>query len=512
MNIGSLLANTARSQGNETAVYHGTRPVWTYREMAWRASTLAHGLQHRLKIGRGDRILLWSSNSPEYLEVMFAAWFAGAVIVPINAALHPREVALIAEDCAAKICFTSPLQISSLQKLVKSDQAPKILPIEDTTFNELRGEDLSLVNVPASDTAWIFYTSGTTGRPKGAMLSHLNLLAMTFGYLADIDFLSPQDSFFHIAPQSHAAGLFTLPHVMRGTRNVIPDTTSFDPDEVCRLIRTFGSATTFMSPTMLVRFLAAPTLNDEVIVRTRTVLCGGAPIYVEDMKRALAVLGPKIWNGYGQGEAPCTISALPKSWLSDPTHPDFNRRLASVGIARSGVEIAIRSANGSIDSTGDGEIAVRGPVVMSGYWSDEQSTRAALVDGWLMTGDLGTMDEDGLLTLKGRAKELIISGGSNIYPREVEEVLLRHPAVAEAAVVGAPDPAWGERIVAFIVARKGFEVTASELDTHCLLEIARFKRPKEYHFASSLPKNNYGKVLKRELQAQFVSRAERLCN
>jgi long-chain acyl-CoA synthetase len=505
MNIGSLLANTARSQGNETAVFHGLRPVWTYREMARRASTLANGLQYRLGIGRGDRILLWSSNSPEYLEIMFAAWFAGAAIVPINAALHPREVASIAEDCAAKVCFTAPTRTNALEELVKPDQRSKILPIEDETLNDLRGDDLGLVNVLDSDIAWIFYTSGTTGRPKGAMLSHLNLLAMTFAYLADIDFLSPQDSFFHIAPQSHAAGLFTLAHVMKGARNVIPDTTSFDPDEICRLMRTFGSATAFMSPTMLGRFLAAPALNDEVIAQTRTILCGGAPIYVEDMKRALTVLGPKVWNGYGQGESPCTIAALPKNWLSNPSHPDFERRLASVGIARSGVEITIRDAGGSLSPTGSGEIAVRGPVVMSGYWGDEQSTRAALCDGWLMTGDLGTMDEDGLLTLKGRAKELIISGGSNIYPREVEEVLLRHPAVAEVAVVGAPDPVWGERIVAFVVVRDGAEVTTSELDHHCPSEIARFKRPKEYRFSRSLPKNNYGKVLKRELQAELIA-------
>jgi long-chain acyl-CoA synthetase len=505
MNIGSLLANTASNQGSETAVFHGTRPIWTYREMARRASTLAHGLQHRLGIRRGDRILLWSSNSPEYLEVMFATWFAGAVIVPINAALHPREVASIAGNCAAKTCFTSLSRIGALQELVGSGEGCKLLPIDETTLNDLRGQDLGLADVQPTDTAWIFYTSGTTGRPKGAMLSHSNLLAMTFAYLADIDFLSPQDSFFHIAPQSHAVGLFALAHIMKGTRNVIPDTASFDPDEICRLIRAFGSTTAFMSPTMLARLLAAPALDEAVIAQTRTILCGGAPIYVEDMKRALALLGPKVWNGYGQGEAPCTITALPKNWLSDPSHPHYERRLASVGIARSGVEIAIRDANRSLTSTGEGEVAVRGPVVMSGYWGDEQSTRAALVGGWLMTGDLGAIDEDGLLTLKGRAKELIISGGSNIYPREVEEVLLRHPAVAEVAVVGTPDPVWGERIVAFVVARTGSQVTASELDTHCLSEIARFKRPKEYRFSSFLPKNNHGKVLKRELQAELNS-------
>jgi long-chain acyl-CoA synthetase len=505
MNIASLLANTAMSQGNETAFFRGERPVWTYREMARRAATLAQGLQDRLGIARGDRIVLWAGNSPEYVEIMFAAWFAGAVIVPVNVALHPREVASIADDCRATVCFAPLEGIGALREFAPADQGRHILPIGETTLDELRGEDRGLAAVPSSDTAWIFYTSGTTGRPKGAMLSHQNLLAMTFAFLADVDFLSPQDSFFHLAPQSHAGGLLMLAHVMKGTRNVIPDPAGFDPDEVCRLTRIFGSVTTFMSPTMLGRFIAASALDDDVIAGTRTILCGGAPIYVEDMKHALGVLGPKVWNGYGQGEAPCTISGLPKTWLTDPSHPDFERRVASVGVARSGVEIAVRAEDGLLSRTGDGEIAVRGPVVMSGYWGDEPATRTALRKGWLMTGDLGVIDDDGLLTLRGRAKELIISGGSNIYPREVEEVLLRHPDVAEVAVVGTPDPVWGESVVAFVVARNGGEVTASVLDELCLSQIARFKRPKEYRFLLSLPKNNAGKVLKCELQAELGS-------
>jgi long-chain acyl-CoA synthetase len=509
MNIASLLANTAMSQGNEMAVFRGERPLWTYREMASRAASLAQGLHERLSITRGDRVLLWAGNSPEYIDVMFAAWFAGVVIVPVNVALHPREVASIAEDCRAAVCFAPSEKIGTLQEFIPSQQKRHLLPIERITLDELRVEGRGMADVDLSEIAWIFYTSGTTGRPKGAMLSHQNLLAMTFAFLADVDSLSPQDSLFHLAPLSHAGGLLMLAHIMKGTRNVIPDTAGFDPDEVCRLTRKFGSVSSFMSPTMLTRFISAPSLDDDVIAGTRTILCGGAPIYVEDMKRALSVLGPKVWNGYGQGEAPCTISGLPKTWLADQSHPDFERRLASVGIARSGVEIAVRAGDGSLSRTGEGEVTVRGPVVMSGYWGDEPATRAVLREGWLMTGDLGVIEDDGLLTLKGRAKELIISGGSNIYPREVEEVLLRHPGVVEVAVVGAPDPVWGENVVAFVVARNGAEVTALELDELCLSQIARFKRPKEYRFRAALPKNNAGKVLKRELQVVLTGEASR---
>jgi len=496
MNIATLLANTARAQGNETALFHGTAPVRSYRDLARAAATLAHGMQERLGVARGDRILLWAGNSPGYVEAMFAAWYAGAIIVPVNPALHAREVASIAGDAGARLCLAGPDRTAALAALLP-DRA--VLPMDPATFDGLRGDDRGMAVAGPSDIAWIFYTSGTTGRPKGAMLSHGNLLTMAYAYLADADFLSPADTFLHLAPQSHAAGLLMLAHIMKGARHVIPDPPGFDPEDVCRLTRAFGSATSFMSPTMLARFIATPSLDGDVIAHTRTILCGGAPIYVEDMKRALAVLGPKVWNGYGQGEAPCTISALPKAWAADTAHPDFDRRLASVGIARSGVEIAMRAADGTLHPTGEGEVAVRGPIVMHGYWNDLAATQAALRDGWLMTGDVGVMDDDGLLTLKGRVKELIISGGSNIYPREIEEVLLRHPAVTEAAVVGAPDAEWGEKVVAFIVPRDGAAVTAADLDALCLDQIARFKRPRDYRFVPALPKNNAGKVLKRDL-------------
>ncbi|GJD51715.1 Long-chain-fatty-acid--CoA ligase [Methylobacterium crusticola] len=499
MNIASVLANTARAQGDDPAVFLGERPVWTYREMARRAAALGGGFRRRFGVTRGDHVLLWGPNSPEYLEVMFAAWFAGAAIVPVNVALHQREVASIAENCGAKTCFVPMAKIGALEACMTSGPHVRILPLERTALHDLHGDECDHAEIDISDTAWIFYTSGTTGRPKGARLSHQSLLAMALAYLADVDFVSAQDSFFHLAPQSHAAGLLMLPHVMKGARNVVPDPAGFDPDEVCRLTRVFGSVTSFMSPTMLRRFIASPALDAHVIAGTRTILCGGAPLYVEDMKRALSVLGPKVWNGYGQGESPCTISALPKAWLADTSHPDFERRLASVGIARSGLEIAVWQEDGPPSRTGEGEIAVRGPIVMSGYWGNEEATAAAMRDGWLLTGDLGVIDADGLLTLKGRTKELIISGGSNIYPREVEEVLLRHPGVAEVAVIGAPDPKWGEKAVAYIVARDESEVTAADLDTLCLSNIARFKRPKEYRFVPTLPKNNAGKILRGEL-------------
>ena len=220
-----------------------------------------------------------------------------------------------------------------------------------------------------------------------------------------------------------------------------------------------------------------------------------------DIERAIRVMGHRFVQIYGQGESPMVITALSRSQLADTAHPRHAQRLASVGIAQTPVEVRVADPKGNPLPIGEvGEVLVRGDTVMAGYWRDADATAAALRGGWLFTGDMGELDADGFLTLKDRSKDMIISGGSNIYPREVEEVLLLAPGVAEVSVVGAPDPEWGEVVVAFVVPRPGFELDAAQLDDVCLQHIARFKRPKRYEFVDALPKNNYGKVLKTELR------------
>ena len=220
-------------------------------------------------------------------------------------------------------------------------------------------------------------------------------------------------------------------------------------------------------------------------------------MYVSDLKRGLQMLGPKFYGLYGQGESPMTISGLSKAMLADQKHPDHELRLGSAGIARTGVAFRVVDGEGRDLPAGEvGEIITRSDCVMRGYWENPEATAKALRDGWLWTGDLGSVDAGGVLTLKDRSKDLIISGG----PREIEEVLLGHDAVAECAVASRPHPDWGEEVIAFIVKRPGSEVTAAELDLLCLDNIARFKRPKGYRFVDQLPKNNYGKILKTELR------------
>ena len=257
----------------------------------------------------------------------------------------------------------------------------------------------------------------------------------------------------------------------------------------------------FAAPTMVKRLTDFVADHDTDTRNLKTIIYGGGPMYVTDIKRSLQVLGNKFVQIYGQGESPMTIAALSKFHHADTPHPRHEARIASVGVAHSGIQIRIGNERGVSVLPGEtGEIFVKGDTVMSGYWNNPAATAETLKEGWLATGDLGALDNDGFLTLRDRSKDLIISGGSNIYPREVEEILLQHPAVAEVSVVGKASVEWGEFVVAFVVVRENASTNKDELDQHCLAHIARFKRPKEYRFIDALPKNNNGKVLKTVLR------------
>ncbi len=325
------------------------------------------------------------------------------------------------------------------------------------------------------------------------MLSHRNLMAMTVAHLADFDTPDQDCSLIHGAPMSHGSGLYIPPYVMRGARQVIPASAAFEPDEFLDLCERHPGCSAFLAPTMVQRLVQTGRPCPRNL---RTVVYGGGPMYVESLKKAMAAFGPIFVQLYGQGEAPMTITGLRRS---DHLGAD-DAILGSVGYARSGVDVAVLRDDGSPATVDEiGEIVCRGDVVMSGYWKNPEATAATLQNGWLHTGDMGSFDARGFLTLRDRSKDVVISGGSNIYPREVEEALLEHPDVVEAGVVGAKDEEWGEVVVAFIVG----EVDPAELDAHLLDRIGRFKRPKRYEFIDELPKNSYGKVLKRSLRERL---------
>jgi acyl-CoA synthetase (AMP-forming)/AMP-acid ligase II len=499
MNLFSVLDQAATRFGERGAVYRGTEQLYTFAELRDRALRLATSLTTPSPVASlapadldtGARIAIASENRPEIVELMFAVWAAGCAVVPINFKLHPLEMAQILDDSGAAVVFASPKIATGLTGVT----AVPVEAIDSPTYaGRLESEPAIPANTDPGALAWLFYTSGTTGRSKGAMLSHRNLMAMTVSHLADFDSPDENSSLVHGAPMSHGSGLYIAPYILRGARQVIPASAGFEPDEFLDLCDHHPRSSCFLAPTMVQRLVGTGRPRPANLT---TVVYGGGPMYVDSLKKAMAAFGPIFVQLYGQGEAPMTITGLrQRDHLCGDGLAD-DAVLGSVGYPRSGVEVAVLDADGipaAVDEIG--EIACRGDVVMSGYWNNAAATAATLVGGWLHTGDMGSFDSRGYLTLRDRSKDVVISGGSNIYPREVEEVLVEHAGVDEACVVGAPDEEWGEVVVAFIVG------TADErdLDAHLLERIARFKRPKRYVYVDELPKNSYGKVLKRELR------------
>jgi long-chain acyl-CoA synthetase len=320
-------------------------------------------------------------------------------------------------------------------------------------------------------------------------------------YLADVDAVSSDDAALYAAPISHGAGLYNMIHTRFAARHVVPASKGFDPNEVLDLGRQLGNVAMFAAPTMIKRLVEAAKRRGETGEGLRTIVYGGGPMYLADIREALGVMGQRFVQIYGQGESPMAITSLKRELHADVEHPRYLQRLASVGVAQSALSVRITGADGEVLPAGEtGEIEAKGPTVMLGYWNNPDANVETLKDGWLRTGDVGRLDADGFLTLSDRSKDVIISGGTNIYPREVEEALLTHPAVREVSAIGVADPEWGENVVACVVLVEGSEPDDSALNEHCLNAIARFKRPKRYVYLDQLPKNNYGKVLKTELR------------
>lgn len=505
MNLVQWLVRAALEHPDRPAVLLGERPLVTYAGLADRAARLARALGPAgLGLQPGDRIALYLGNQPAYLELLYGAWWAGLVVVPINAKLHPRELAWILGDAEAAALCVAADTADGLMPLLDELPALKHLLVPGSAAWQglFEAEPLPALHRAPEDIAWLFYTSGTTGRPKGVMLTHGMLQAMTACYFMDVDEVAPDDAIVYAAPMSHGAGLYNFAFVARAARHVLPASGGFDPAELIVLARSVGRLCLFAAPTMVKRLVDQVRASGASGEGFKTIVYGGGPMYAADITEALRVMGPRFVQIYGQGESPMTITALSRAQLQDSAHPRHAERIASVGVAQSLVEVAVAGADGQPLPIGEtGEVLVRGATVMPGYWRNAEASAAALRGGWLWTGDLGVLDADGFLTLKDRSKDVIISGGSNIYPREVEEVLLRHPAVREVAVVGEADDEWGEVVVAFVV---GEGADPAELDALCLAHIARFKRPKRYHLVDALPKNHYGKVLKTELRARLT--------
>ncbi|TIP30737.1 MAG: long-chain fatty acid--CoA ligase [Mesorhizobium sp.] len=503
---------------HRSALRYPDRPLWlgddfviTYADGAKRLNRIANALLARGK--QHDRVAILSSNRFEAYEVYLAAINAGMTAVPLNPKLHAAEHLFMVEDSQARFVIFSPDYQAVIDEI--RDSAPLVLHwicIEDirpdflpyATLLAEPNDGTPGVVIEPDDVAWLFYTSGTTGKPKGAMETHRNLITMVQQFrqvlLTDTD---ETDVMFHLAPIAHGTASVGLAHLAAGAAQVFPLTRGFEPEKVFEAIERYRVTASFLAPTMVQLLLQSDAWRNYDLRSLKNIIYGGGPMYVEVLKQAIATFGCIFSQIYGQGEAPMTCAGLHKSdhVLSDP---EKVRRLGSAGREMPGVMIRVVDEAGHPVQPGvHGEITVRSDLVMKGYWNRPDATVETLRDGWLHTGDVGYLDEAGYLFITDRIKDMIISGGSNIYPREIEEILLEHPAVAEVSVVGIPDERWGESVKAFVVLRDGIQASDAELIEHCRSRIASYKKPKSIEFIEQLPKSTYGKVLKRELRAPY---------
>lgn len=515
MNTATFLSKVAQQRPDQVAIRYGQQSE-TYAEFYARSLALGGNLLER-GLRHGDRVAFAMANHPAILETLYGCFAAGLVVVPINARLHPKEMAYIVSNAGARALLHGPEYQDGIQRCARDFAG---LELRVCTAPAAGAEDYEAllenthaldrpVDVAPTDASWLFYTSGTTGRPKGATWTHRTIRVMAMNYLADVYNIRGGEVVLHAAPLSHGGGIVSMPAVARGAEQIILDTPSFEPRELFKLIQQHrASHIAFLAPTQVVRMLEEYVPGEYDLHSLKAICYGGAPILVEHLKRALTTFGPVFAQIYGQGEAPITMTGLSTSAHADLLATD-DPRLGSAGIVRTDVEVRVVDADDQELPPGEaGEVVARGDVVMQGYWDNPEATAETLRGGWLHTGDIGMFDDRGFLFLLDRAKDMIISGGNNVYPREVEEVIIRHPAVNTVVVLGIPDDYWGEAVHAVVVLEEGESVTAQEIISHCARHLAGYKKPKGVDFVAELPVSGYGKILRREVRARYWSDQE----
>jgi long-chain acyl-CoA synthetase len=499
-------------------------PLWlsvdrapvTYAEGAARVSGLAHAVLAHAE--QRARVAILSTNRYEGLEAYFGTLAAGCAAVTLNPRGHADDYRHAITDSEASILFCdasladkiAPLrnELPSIGKWIAFGSDVDGFERYDEWVTGGPAERPDLLIDP-DDPAWLFYTSGTTGKPKGAIESHRNLLAMTRHFLLALGpDLAPSDVMLHLAPIAHGSCSVALPHVAVGAANAFPTKLSFDPAATFETIERLGVTATMLAPTMVRLMLDSPDLGRHDLSSLKSIVYGAAPMPVPDLQKALEVFGPVFIQFYGQAEAAATITCLPKNEHRLDGDADTLKRLGSAGRETFASRVRIVNPEGDVlPPNQTGEIVVRGELVMPGYWRNPEATADAIRNGWLHTGDAGYLDDDGYLFITDRVKDMIISGGSNVYAREVEDVLLAHPDIARAAVIGLPDPKWGEIVAAVIVTRDGVQLAESDVIQFSREHMASYKKPQRVWFVDELPVSAYGKVLKRKLRDRFATPA-----
>ncbi len=510
MNLSHFLRQAARRHGQEIGFVWGERS-WTWAELDRRVDAMAAALSDK-GIGKGDRVLVQSKNCNQMFESMFACFRIGAVWVPTNFRQTPDEVAYLAEasDARAMICHadfpdharvvTGALPaIAFVVSIGRSDFGEDY----DALVETFLGQAAPTAPVEHDDPCWFFFTSGTTGRPKAAVLTHGQMAFVITNHLCDLmPGTTHRDASLVVAPLSHGAGVHQLVQVARASKTVLLSGDRFDIDEAWRLVERWRITNLFTVPTIVKMLTEHPSVDAHDHSSLRYVIYAGAPMYREDQKHALKKLGKVLVQYFGLGEVTGNITVLPPDLHEPEDGPDV--KIGTCGYERTGMQVSIQDDQGREVPAGvTGEICVCGPAVFAGYYDNPEANAKAFRDGWFRTGDLGHMDEEGFVYITGRASDMYISGGSNVYPREIEEKILAHEAVAEVAVLGVPDRTWGEVGVAVCALRP-----EAALDEQALLawldgKIARYKMPKRVIFWDALPKSAYGKITKKTIREQL---------
>jgi acyl-CoA synthetase (AMP-forming)/AMP-acid ligase II len=515
-----MINRAAKSYPNKTALVFGNKRL-TFLELDGRANRLANGLLG-LGVNKGDRVGMLMKNCPEFIEADFALSKAGIVRVPLNARLTGRDHEYMLNDSKAgtllfgndfaEIVQTMRPDLKTVKVFVQvSDEDSSNLVNGSINYETLIGQsapDEPSGKIDAGDLHTLFYTSGTTGKPKGVMLTQKSWANVTINLILDYGPVTSNDVILNTQPLSHGAGFFVLPFFIKGATNVlIPD---FNPGRVFQTIEREKVTFLKLVPTMIYQLMESPDKSQYDLSSLQSIIYGGSPVVVPRLEEAIKLFGRKFIQLYGQAEAPMCISVLSKEdhILEGPA--EVVRRLGSAGKPCLNVEVRIVDENGmDVSPEVVGEVIIRGDHIMKGYWQQPSETADVLRDGWVFSGDMGYFDSQGYIFLVDRKKDMIISGAFNIYPKEIEAVIVTHPKVKEAVVIGVPDDKWGEAVKAVVVPKKETQVTQKEIIDHCREHIARMKCPKSVDVVKELPRNPYGKVQKTALREHYWKGSER---
>jgi fatty-acyl-CoA synthase len=513
MNLSHFLRQAARRHGAEIGFVWGEQ-TWTWADLDRRVDAMAAALAAR-GIAKGDRVLVQSKNCNQMFESMFACFRLGAVWVPTNYRQTPGEVAYLAQSSGASAmsCHCDfPEYVAAAR-----EAAPAILFVVsigtaefgedyDALVAQHSGQSAPMASVEHDDPCWFFYTSGTTGRPKAAVLTHGQMAFVITNHLCDLmPGTTHRDASLVLAPLSHGAGIHQLVQVARGVKTVLLKSDRFDADEAWGLVAHWRITNMFTVPTIVKMLTEHPSVDAHDHTSLRYMIYAGAPMYREDQKHALRKLGKVLVQYFGLGEVTGNITVLPPALHETEDAPGV--KVGTCGYERTGMQVSIQDDHGRELKAGEtGEICVCGPAVFAGYYDNPEANAKAFRDGWFRTGDLGHLDEEGFLYITGRASDMYISGGSNVYPRETEEKILTHPAIAEVAILGVPDRTWGEVGVAVCVLRPNATLNEPELLAWLEGKVARYKLPKRVFFWDALPKSAYGKITKKDVRAELAVR------